>query len=200
MPLVAVVALPAPPDLTTHQADMLPTPQPPGIGLLWAETQKALDAALEQIGKPDRLTVLLLPAFLAEVQQLTPETSVIAIDGIEQAALVAHALFGAVLSPGMIAVDIADIALLMAGRRFRITGSWRAESWEAASGLLARCEIPSGAAYLVAITMPAHMTLSELDDLFSQIESRLPSSAAMLPAAPFTEGNVIAITCLVSDS
>lgn len=199
-PLVAVVGLPAPPDWAIRPAVRFPTSQSQTVSIIWAEAQEALVAALEQIGKSDRLMVLLLPTCLAEVQQPTAETSVIALDGKEQAALVAHALFGAVLSPGMIAVDIADIAPLMAGRRFRLAGSWRAESWGAASGLLDRCEIPSGAAYLVTITMPAHMTLSELDSLFSQIGSRLPSSAAMLPAAPFTEGNVIAITCLVSDS
>lgn len=200
MPLVAVVGLPVSPDLTTHQAGMLPATQPPGIWLLWSESQKALDAALEQIGKPDRLAVLILPAFLADAQQLTPGTSVIAIDRKEQAVLVAQSLFGAILSPGMIAVDIADIAPVMAGRRFRLAGFWQSESWEAVSNSLAHCEIPHGAAYLVTITMPTYMTLSELDGLFRQIESKLPSNATLLHAAPFSKDNLIATTCLVADS
>ncbi|GGE88909.1 hypothetical protein [Niveispirillum cyanobacteriorum] len=199
-PLVAVIGLSASPEWTTHQSGRLPASHPPVTGLLWAETQKALAARLEQIGRPDLLTVLLLPAFLAETQQLTPGTSVIAVDGKEQAALAAQALFWAILSPGMIGIDPVDVAYLMAGRTFRLAGSWRVESWEAAFNSLAHCEILLGASYLVTITMPTYMTLSELDDLFRQIESKLPSSAIMLSVAPFTESNVISITCLVSAS
>lgn len=121
-PLVAVIGLPAHPDWNWWPAASRPGARPPVLCVIRAGTAEALAAARLQVGRPERLTVLILPDELARSEQTGPDLAVIAVDGNEQAALAARTLLAPLLSAGYIGIGIVDVVPVLAGRRFRLAG------------------------------------------------------------------------------